>query len=427
MAEKNTLSILESIKQKMIQFDQKDPKKTSSFSGDEFAYISPEKNNSSKDTGENAAQTQENQSLNKDPELNNNDQKKSAVDFMDEEDHEENPFISNPLTQDNDDFLFEADDEIVETQKKSFLQHDVSEAEENKLEVDNKKKEEISKSEVEVKKEEISPIPNKAPIENKVENQALDEDDLDLDDLDLDDDEPLKPEVKKDESQNHDLGFDEDEDFLTFDDEDEDLDIEEITNKKEEITPEPKKEEVASHFDEDEDLDLDIKEPVNTKEEVKLSPKKEEVLNHFDEDEEDDFFDSKKSEDKDFLSDIDLDSEDEIIEEKKPEPMKPVVKEMPIISNVKNLSPIPTKKDQADQPLISEETLQQTTSSIRKLIDANNVVHGMKSFSNPNSSAFSELAVQLMEPKLEKWLNDHLANLVEEIVREEIKKIIPKD
>lgn len=51
----------------------------------------------------------------------------------------------------------------------------------------------------------------------------------------------------------------------------------------------------------------------------------------------------------------------------------------------------------------------------------------MKSFSNPNSSAFSELAVQLMEPKLEKWLNDHLANLVEEIVREEIKKIIPKD
>ena len=103
MAEKNTLSILESIKKKMIQFDQKDPKKTSSFSGDEFAYSSPEKNNLNKTTEENAALAQENQALNKDSELDNNDQKKSVVDFADEEDHEENPFISNPLTQDNDD------------------------------------------------------------------------------------------------------------------------------------------------------------------------------------------------------------------------------------------------------------------------------------------------------------------------------------
>lgn len=415
MAEKNTLSILESIKQKMIQFDQKDPKKTSSFSGDEFAYISPEKNNLNKTTEENAATTQEDQSLNKDSELNNSDQKKSVVDFMDDEDHEENPFISNPLTQDNDDFLFEEDDEIVET-KESFLQHN-PEAGEGKLEIDNKKKEEIVKPEVEVKKEEISSIPNKA--------LAKDEDDLDLNDLDLEDDEPLKSEVKKDDSQNHDLSFDEDEDFLTFDDEDEDLEIEELTNKKEDINAEPKKQEAISNFDED--LDLDIEEPVNTKEEIKPESKKEEVVNHFDEDEEDDFFDSKKSEDKDFLSDIDLDSEDEIIEEKKPEPMKPAVKEMPIISNLGNISPIPVKKDKSDQPLISEETLQATTVSIKKLIDANNVVHGIKSFSNPNSSAFSELAVQLMEPKLEKWLNDHLANLVEEIVREEIKKIIPKD
>ena len=416
MAEKNTLSILESIKQKMIQFDQKDPKKTSSFSGDEFAYISTEKNNLNKTTEENAAPAQENQALNKDSELDNNDQKKSAVDFADEEEHEENPFISNPLTQDNDDFLFEDDDEIVETQKKSFLQHDVHEAEYNKLEVDNKKKEEISKPEAEVKKEEIFSIPSKAPIENKVENQSLpkDEDDLDLDDLDLDEDEDPKPEVKKYDSQSHDLGFDEDEDFLTLEDEDEDLDIDEL----EEIGPEPKIQEAVNHFDEDEDLDID------EDEEIRPEPKKQEAITHFDKD---DFFDIKKSEDKDFLSDIDLDSEDEIIEEKKPEPMKSVVNQMPIISNVVNISPIPTKKDQADQSLISEETLQQTTSSIRKLIDANNVLHGMKSFSNPNSSAFSELAVQLMEPKLEKWLNDHLANLVEEIVREEIKKIIPRD
>ncbi len=416
MAEKNTLSILESIKQKMIQFDQKDSKKTSSFSGDEFAYISPEKNNLNKTTEENAAPAQENQALNKDSELDHNDQKKSAVDLADEEDHEENPFISNPLTQDNDDFLFEDDDEIVETQKKSFLQHDVPESEENKLEVDNKKKEEISKPEVEVKKEEIFSIPSKAPIENKVENQSLpkDEDDLDLDDLDLDEDEDPKPEVKKYDSQSHDLGFDEDEDFLTLEDEDEDLDI----DKLEEIGPEPKIQEAVNNFDEDEDLDID------ELEEFRPEPKKQEAITHFDKD---DFFDIKKSEDKDFLSDIDLDSEDEVLEEKKPEPEKQEFKQMSTVSSVSNVSSISVKKDKLDQSLISEETLQQTTSSIKKLIDANNVVHGMKSFSNPNNSAFNELAVQLMEPKLEKWLNEHLSNLVEEIVREEIKKIIPRD
>jgi len=32
-----------------------------------------------------------------------------------------------------------------------------------------------------------------------------------------------------------------------------------------------------------------------------------------------------------------------------------------------------------------------------------------------------------MEPRLEKWLNENLPNLVEKIVREEIRKIIPKE
>jgi cell pole-organizing protein PopZ len=38
----------------------------------------------------------------------------------------------------------------------------------------------------------------------------------------------------------------------------------------------------------------------------------------------------------------------------------------------------------------------------------------------------SELALQLMEPKLEKWFHENLPQMVERIVAEEIRKIIPK-
>ena len=73
--------------------------------------------------------------------------------------------------------------------------------------------------------------------------------------------------------------------------------------------------------------------------------------------------------------------------------------------------------------MLNEVTVMRATESIKKLIDAKNVVAGISNFSQ--SSAFPELAIQLMEPKLERWLNENLSHLVEKIVREEIKKIIP--
>jgi len=74
---------------------------------------------------------------------------------------------------------------------------------------------------------------------------------------------------------------------------------------------------------------------------------------------------------------------------------------------------------------IYDSTLRQVGDSVRKLVDAKNMVSGISTFSQ--GPAFVELATHLMEPKLEKWLNEHLPELVEKIVREEIKKIIPKD
>ncbi len=79
----------------------------------------------------------------------------------------------------------------------------------------------------------------------------------------------------------------------------------------------------------------------------------------------------------------------------------------------------------AEESLLSQKAASNITDSIRKLVDAKNVVSGVTSFSK--SEAFSDIAAQLMEPRLEKWLNENLPDLVERIVREEIKKIIPKE
>ncbi len=79
----------------------------------------------------------------------------------------------------------------------------------------------------------------------------------------------------------------------------------------------------------------------------------------------------------------------------------------------------------AADSIVNQTTATNVSDSIKKLVDAKNVVSGVTSFSK--SEAFADIAAQLMEPRLEKWLNEHLPALVEQIVREEIKKIIPKE
>jgi len=82
-------------------------------------------------------------------------------------------------------------------------------------------------------------------------------------------------------------------------------------------------------------------------------------------------------------------------------------------------------KAKTDDSLLNPQIAGTITDSIKKLVDAKNVVSGVTSFSK--SEAFGDIAAQLMEPRLEKWLNENLPNLVEKIVREEIRKIIPKE
>ncbi|MBM3579821.1 MAG: DUF2497 domain-containing protein [Alphaproteobacteria bacterium] len=108
-------------------------------------------------------------------------------------------------------------------------------------------------------------------------------------------------------------------------------------------------------------------------------------------------------------SNLHLDLEKELLE------AKPVELQQEISSEVQ----IPKKSG-----LLSEETVLQTTESVKRLLDAQNVISGIASFSQ--SPVLGELTAQLLEPKLERWLNENLAHVVENIVREEIKKIIPK-
>jgi len=76
------------------------------------------------------------------------------------------------------------------------------------------------------------------------------------------------------------------------------------------------------------------------------------------------------------------------------------------------------------KPILHEEVIMQSTNSIQKLLDTKEMISGISNFMQ--SPYPIEIAVQLMEPKLEKWMNENLSSIVEKIVRDEISKIIPK-
>jgi cell pole-organizing protein PopZ len=249
--------------------------------------------------------------------------------------------------------------------------------------------------------------------------ELVEDDDLDFDDLEKHEEKPPAMEIKKESYEDDDLNFD---------------DLENLS---------PKKLEPQIHKDLDDDLDL----------ELKLADKKPEALkaktppvmaskNPID------FFDlemKEKSISQTVLKtssndEIDLEFEKEIMGLKPASLPEKLVEDF--ISNPAPLQPQAAQQNYDSQSQVSvvnaskgannnmgngiyDSTLRQVGDSLRKLVDAKNVVSGISTFSQ--GPAFVELATHLMEPKLEKWLNEHLPDLVEKIVREEIKKIIPKD
>lgn len=74
--------------------------------------------------------------------------------------------------------------------------------------------------------------------------------------------------------------------------------------------------------------------------------------------------------------------------------------------------------------MIDKKAAEKVTSSIKKLVEAKSEALDVASLTK--SDKFNDVSTQLLNEKIEKWLNDNLPDLVERIVREEIKKIIHK-
>ncbi len=74
--------------------------------------------------------------------------------------------------------------------------------------------------------------------------------------------------------------------------------------------------------------------------------------------------------------------------------------------------------------ILKQQTVAQASDSIKKLMEAKSAVSTVASFAKGDN--LNEIALQLLEPKLEKWLNENLPQIVDQIVREEIAKILPK-
>lgn len=390
MAEKNTLSILESIKQKMAKFDEKGQKSITAFDSD-FDY--PASHSDKMQQAENTEM---------------NVESKPGMNLVHDEKEEDDKVNNN-------DFLF--DHEHEDEGKKDFLHED--------LEDDFENEEDEEENDVSNKKEESPEI-----------------EDIDDEDFILSKEENIvyKPEVKKEEDHGLDLDLGDDE----FDMEEEDDDHHQEAQVKQEIKQEEEEEQ--------DDLDIDFDEFDEDEEE-----QKEVMLDDEEEDDSEFEFEEEKKlkqlekpeikiedkpkaisiEDEDFES-IDLDIEDEVPQKSDQAlSVKPMnhgqninipIHNIPLETNSNSISAIPSRKTLTpSRPLLHEETLQQATGSIKKLMDANNVVQEIKAFTDKNDSSLNELAVQLMESRLERWLNDHLPDLVEKIVREEIKRIIPKE
>ncbi len=369
MEEKNTLSILESIKQKMMKFEQ-DPEKNENIFDEikEFEYS----DNSSVNIEENHENVSEAKIITEN--IESEEDSKFDLDLEDYEGEEDD------LLQDNGNFLFE--------------NHKVSDVKQ----VQNSQNFNSNQSSV------VQKVPeNNDQIINQTQEKNLDAElEFDLDELEKEFliDSKIKNEQKS--SINNKEFIEEGEDFLKLDGLE---DLEETPSKKESISTT-----LQNKDDEFPEIDLDDESFIKDNSKTNLEKENIEKL------------------DNEIDSRIDDDEEDEILFKEDSDINKDQNNQTPVVNNSNGKFEVinsgSNSQNSYSMPLITKDTLHQTTESIRKLMDASNVINGIKTFSQ--QAPFNEIALQLMEPKLEKWLNDHLPELVEKIVREEISRIIPK-
>lgn len=423
MAEKNTLSILQNIKKKMQKFDQ-EPKKIETISGanDEFEYISTSKPKAAEakiphiDSA--SAVPQEIFNIDKDLELLSRPTENMAE--VKVEPAKAAVSVSSPAELDDlglDDFsdldgLDAKSEEVVATPIKeeilNIISQEAPKAIQSKIEEIDDSDHDLPSFDLENEEKEDEEI--KATPTDVIEKESSDDFNMDFDaDLDLDEDseheeivtpDSAKPmELKNDLSKNSEIesvndkpeykNYERKIDDINFNKSSEEKNlsvaVEEVVQNK----PEPVAPSRLSDVDDEQFLkDLGIE---NTAQVKPQDP----ALNST----------QKKVHD---LDDLDLNALDEIENSMDIDSLSPVTfkEEVPVAEKkeeIKNI-PAPLEKTEEVPDMISENELE------LMLRDQN----------------FAEIAMNILEPKLDAWLDEHLHGLVEAIVQEEVKKLFEK-
>ena len=409
MTEKNTLSILENIKKKMQKFDQEAKKiETISDIDDEFEYIVSSKNMPAEKISDRA------EKFLIEKELMSEDRKSSDIQMTDEESEQpqvisyvEDDINLDDLGLDDEDRLQSKAPEDPNTpavQTKVPVQENLEE----EIELDHEE-EDLMENEEEIKKTTEEKI--------EVENE---EDDLDFD-LDFDEEEQeenaqkiepqtLKklPDTEEDLEASEEIKAEAPKNNSSLDDIDLDklLEEEEGNSKQEELLKKDATETDATETDATETDAAgtdDIDDEEFFKDEVsEVSPGQNNSPNL-----------SNEINDDIDLDDIDLDEDS--------------FEETAVLEDSKNDPTVfaPQDANISKPQILRQKTVREASQSIKKLIDTNLIINDVKRLSQ-NTPIFTEIAMQILEPKLETWLNDHLPSLVEKIVQDEIRKIIPR-
>lgn len=480
MAEKNTRSILESIKNKLSKIDQKsDPNSAASDLASEFDYVAThdkvvavqEPNNQAPSLNDKAEIVAQNSENHEEESLKNDIDSSAEFDKEDLEDYEHQiDFSSKPkdptleedldfnLPQNNDDLNL--DDPIVNQKAAPKLdeeltfanEEEVPQAQENSAsvpEIENFNLPEIE-DEVDFLNEEVVAA---KPLEQEPETLEPEEvEDEILSPLETNEDEILQPEEIAIE-----------EELLTPENEDE---IPTLETAEEEIL-EPEIEGISTPIAPQEEIpqplteESEIEQPLENEEEpaqieaiepIALEEEHEEIIDDLDHPHEEIIQNTKNVNAKDedgYDSELErleheLEEQEKIkhqhqevpiIEESEVEdielelekdlmnfnPQNPDLNKFSATKNIeKNIAPIPAK---TESQILSSQTIEKSREVINQLFQS---PEKLSPADNIDDEKLKEITTEILHAKLDRWLNNNLPNLVEEIVRQEIKKIIPK-
>ncbi len=257
--------------------------------------------------------------------------------------------------------------------------------------------------------------------EEEQEEQAEEDfDDINLEELEESDDKiDNLSESSKDQSvsvkQNTNLKTskeEQDDDILNFDFLEEEQEI-----KKESTTSSENKTQSTSTFNRTELPELDDLDDIDDIDDLPKIEKQNSTNHSLDLEEEFSKEDSVDENDDDLLEEEDDDFLEEEIDDKKEYDRK-----------------IPDQNHQSYQQqskpdMISKKVMDEAQQSIKKLVQAVPKKQEMLFERSPafrSGETIEDIVTSMLRPKLEQWFNENLPMMVEKIVREEIKKIIPK-